>query len=476
MALIRHYEFENATNAGAATVGPNFTDPGWSPFSGGGKVGVRAADTGGTPASVPNWFNSAISECSFACWVRIPDRSSDQGIVSQSAVSLTTILLWYDRTTSTGGSFRFAFLAGNTSQPPARVNGLTVIAEDTWYHVVGVMDGGARRLYVDGVLDNSSSGSVSSFTPGNFAEIAGWRANAGFDGDIYIDDLRVYDHALTLGEVQTLYNLGFPSTTTYEEDFEGFTTNTQTPDFGWTYDGSSGQPSVSIQSFGGSQWLRTKTGFERTFANGGTFSFDYRIESFGDSFQFQVNGSTVATYGVVGNFTGVEHLIADGDTVKFNITGSLNEYIWIDNLQVATGSGTGMVYPLDDSPTEIPTFGDAPEITFVSPDDDSPTEIPTFGAAPEIEVGYNLGNLDTEVRTFGDAPELAIPPELHLGQIDTEIPTRGAAPEIEVEYNLTSSPTDILTVGAAPEIAASIPGSRRRRMIRSLLLQSAKVE
>lgn len=69
----------------------------------------------------------------------------------------------------------------------------------TWYHVVGTYTNGSIRIYRDGVLDisRSKSGSIAntnaSLTIGN-----------GFPGSI--DDIRIYNRALSAAEVSAIYN------------------------------------------------------------------------------------------------------------------------------------------------------------------------------------------------------------------------------------------------------------------------------
>ena len=76
---------------------------------------------------------------------------------------------------------------------------------DTWYHVVGVKEGEDYKIYWNGVLNESDTGDASC---GNFQQ-------AQDIGDVFvgykftgkIDDIIVYDRALTEKEIQTLYEL-----------------------------------------------------------------------------------------------------------------------------------------------------------------------------------------------------------------------------------------------------------------------------
>ena len=82
----------------------------------------------------------------------------------------------------------------------------------TWYHVVGVYDSSAQTLdlYVNGVLDDgtlSASVPSSQRNSGNNAYM-GRKENAAEFWDGIIDDVRVYNRALSADEVARLYDLG----------------------------------------------------------------------------------------------------------------------------------------------------------------------------------------------------------------------------------------------------------------------------
>ena len=88
------------------------------------------------------------------------------------------------------------------------INAPSVISLNTWHHLVGTWDNNTIKLYVDGVevangpalygyLDNKQ---ITTF--GNIST----NGNYFFDG--LIDDVRIYNYALTAAQVKTLYNNG----------------------------------------------------------------------------------------------------------------------------------------------------------------------------------------------------------------------------------------------------------------------------
>jgi hypothetical protein len=73
---------------------------------------------------------------------------------------------------------------------------------DTWHHIAATYDGSNKILYLNGSIDGTGSGSLST-TSGN-GEV-GRQAdfnNNFFDG--VVDDVRIYDSALSASEVSAL--------------------------------------------------------------------------------------------------------------------------------------------------------------------------------------------------------------------------------------------------------------------------------
>lgn len=83
---------------------------------------------------------------------------------------------------------------------------------DTWYHVAGTYDGDKLRIYVDGVLKNTSPsypGNVSGLQLDN--RFIGRWSSPGFHWSGLVDQVRVYNRALSGSEVGMLAVGGEPS-------------------------------------------------------------------------------------------------------------------------------------------------------------------------------------------------------------------------------------------------------------------------
>jgi len=109
----------------------------------------------------------------------------------------------------------------------------TGIATSGWHLVTGVWSGGTAFIYIDGKLNNSASTSIGNAS--GLSQIGGDSAYAGYNWPGSIDDVRIYNRALSAAEVQTLYQSSLPA---------HIASSINTPDLAkglvgwWTFDGN----------------------------------------------------------------------------------------------------------------------------------------------------------------------------------------------------------------------------------------------
>jgi tetratricopeptide (TPR) repeat protein len=148
-------------------------------------------------------------------FVRIADKSAFDfaGAVSVSCwVQIRTVPVgWMAIVTKGDNSWRLStsnqeekFHFSVNDWDRAAINGATTVNPGEWHYVAGVYDGSAMSLYVDGKLD-----ATHPWTEGigrnNFDLLIGENAEKKgrcFDG--LIDDVRVYNYALSESEIKTL--------------------------------------------------------------------------------------------------------------------------------------------------------------------------------------------------------------------------------------------------------------------------------
>ena len=172
----------------------------------------------GTTAST-TWavgkFGSALSFNGSSSWVTIPDSPSldlARSLTLEAWVKPTTVSGWRSVAMKerTGGILYSLYAGESGNRPLGQVDngaeqnatGTTSLPTNTWSHLAVAWDGATLRLYVGGALVASKAvaGSLAAST-------APFRIGGnGIWGEYFsgaIDEVRVYDHALTPSEIQT---------------------------------------------------------------------------------------------------------------------------------------------------------------------------------------------------------------------------------------------------------------------------------
>ena len=95
------------------------------------------------------------------------------------------------------------------------VSGTTALEVDKWYHITLTSDGTTLNLYLDSVLEATTTwpgGGGALFASPETPKL-GWDGINGFIGYLRgkIDEMTTWSEFLTLADVQELYNLGYPT-------------------------------------------------------------------------------------------------------------------------------------------------------------------------------------------------------------------------------------------------------------------------
>jgi len=106
----------------------------------------------------------------------------------------------YDLRVDKAGPLRFSINNGDWQYV------LATIEEGKWYHVVGTYDGSEMRLYVNGELKDTKSVSGSIIT--NDAPVSIGRLPTDDYWNGIIDEVRIYNRALSEEEIRALYERG----------------------------------------------------------------------------------------------------------------------------------------------------------------------------------------------------------------------------------------------------------------------------
>jgi uncharacterized repeat protein (TIGR01451 family) len=175
-----------------------------------GKRGDYALDLSGTSqyGSVPDDSSLDLtSAITLAVWIR-PERYATQDLVKKATNSSVNGYELSLATTKTDNSSQRPFFRINqvASGDTYRINAATMYPTDgSWMHVAATYDGTTMRLYINGVLESSLAAPAIALNDVPLSIGAQNDGTRGLMGGM--DDVRVYNRALTLQEIQVLAGL-----------------------------------------------------------------------------------------------------------------------------------------------------------------------------------------------------------------------------------------------------------------------------
>ncbi|VAW16659.1 hypothetical protein MNBD_BACTEROID01-256, partial [hydrothermal vent metagenome] len=208
--LVAHYKLDGTTgNVIDETTVNNTTD--YDATRGVSGIIGNAFNFNGVNNYVKIPDNSSLkpNTVSISAWVNVGSFNSDWGsiVVSTRSDSWAGQAFCMYAHDNGGYSNGFAFYIRRTSGDPIYLSASTYNCTiNTWYHLTGTFDGSYIRLYVDGVLVDEEAFSGAPDYQWSAYVAMGFLNDSGgyFDGTI--DNVRIYNRALSESEVQALYN------------------------------------------------------------------------------------------------------------------------------------------------------------------------------------------------------------------------------------------------------------------------------
>jgi VCBS repeat-containing protein len=217
----------------SSAVGSTFRDSspnGYSAtISGAPQLTTGIADTGLRFDGQQDYLNAGRSPSilgnggfSVAAWVKL-SQAREQVIVQQRGVNGYNGE--YVLQTTTQGNLRFWTFGDNAHG--ANVETAQQITDGNWHHVVAIREASGRSvLWIDGVLDGQASGPARTMASMDVVVGADSRSNNKFlVGEL--DEVQIYNRAITSDEVLTLLNSSQPATIRAHDDT--FTTAANQP-------------------------------------------------------------------------------------------------------------------------------------------------------------------------------------------------------------------------------------------------------
>jgi Concanavalin A-like lectin/glucanases superfamily/Bacterial Ig domain len=204
--LVAAYSFDEGSGNSAADLSGNningtVVGATWVP---GGMYGNALAFNG--TSSYVNLGNSTALQLTgsmtIEAWVKATGNPADDGQI----VAKSDPCGWQLKTSPDTGPHTFGVSVSRTPTAKAQRYSTTIRALNTWYHVAGVYDSASQTLstYLNGSLDNGTlHGTVSASQFNQDVNVNIGRRAGGYYFNGVIDEVRIYNRALSQAEIQT---------------------------------------------------------------------------------------------------------------------------------------------------------------------------------------------------------------------------------------------------------------------------------
>jgi len=186
-----------------------------------GKLGSYAGGFDGSDDYVTVTHDASLmptGSISVACWVKTATTTNFSGLVDKYVGGGGNSGWVFDLFGGSQIHPRLGFEASGGFQSVAGTGAGASVNDDAWHHCAGTWDGTTGRIYIDGVLNNSAAMTGPILTNSVDVVLGGDAASTlRLNGDL--DDVRVYNRALTAAEIASLY----ANTASYKFDTGGIT-------------------------------------------------------------------------------------------------------------------------------------------------------------------------------------------------------------------------------------------------------------
>jgi hypothetical protein len=215
--LLVHYKFEEGAGTVVADSSGNGNDgvfsgtAAWGPDEIGGSAAVFDGGVGEVRGE--STYLNGLSAISFGAWIKSNVIGTDAGvIIFAEPTGNDQRDIRYDLDGSNSGGTNL-IKYGVATEEGSHENESTANVQTTeWQHVMVTWNSGeAAKLYINGVLDTPADEDsvIGGTTTGYTTLIVGRGAkDSGGSWEGLVDDVRVYEVALTAAEVQTVMNGG----------------------------------------------------------------------------------------------------------------------------------------------------------------------------------------------------------------------------------------------------------------------------
>lgn len=219
-SIVAYFPFEGNVNDGSTNTNQGKA---YNVLHATGKIGQGLSLKGTTDSFV--YFQDQpyyhIFEPTVEAWIKLESRNFSHTILAENIQGADAYAKGFIFDVEQS---RLRFVVGDDSGKWKVVTGSTLLQLNTWYHVVGVYYNGSLRVYIDGELDgfikisniDISYNPKGETGPNPSVLYVGIRHSAMNSSPIFtqdltypfqgmVDEIRIYNRALTEAEIQTLY-------------------------------------------------------------------------------------------------------------------------------------------------------------------------------------------------------------------------------------------------------------------------------
>jgi hypothetical protein len=198
-----------ADSSGNGNNGTLVNSPTWTTGQIGGGIGLDRVSSQYVNLNNPSTYDlTSTGSVTVSAWVKTGASivNAHCGIVKRGALwTLET----NDQYLLTASNNRFEFSLGNGTTA-IEVNTPNIMVPDTWYFVTGVADANNVSIYLNGNLSNTQTRLSGSPPAPALMLIGSWATSGGYWLGT-IDEVRIYNRALSADEISRLYRLTTPT-------------------------------------------------------------------------------------------------------------------------------------------------------------------------------------------------------------------------------------------------------------------------
>ncbi len=165
-------------------------------------------DGSGTYVGIPDSSTLDVTNMTLAFWFRLDSSTTARELVNKMGGEGTQTLSFGSEHSGGDGRIYFRICTGGTIGTLTDLPSATVIAMGLWYHFLGTYDGAEMKIYINGVHENSTPKTGAIFNSAEEIKIGRYGYFAGWVFHGAIDNVAIWNRALSSNEVSEVYGAG----------------------------------------------------------------------------------------------------------------------------------------------------------------------------------------------------------------------------------------------------------------------------